>query len=444
MIFRLRDYLFSPWAIKQARDRLEASQYWTPEVRRSWVQERLERSLEHAVRNVPWYRKTLGPHAARFPEMIERLDLSELPLLTKEVVRGHFRELCADGHERYRTGTTETSGSTGTPTRFLLDRESNIAQFAAVWRVLNWAGYRFGQRYADMTGYLPRNDGLAALDFRTNCLHLSSFNFKREHMPEYVRLLRRFRPTFIKAYPSAIELFCRWLRELGIDDYHPPAVLTCAETLLDHQRQLVQEVLDCPVFDFYNQNERACLVSTCAQGSYHIHEEYALMELAPGPASGTRAIVATTFHNLAMPLIRYQTDDLAEPGGPGHACACGRTYATVGRIIGRVEDVVLTPDGRHVGRLDAAFKYSPGIRMSQVVQDEPQAIEVRVVPAADFTQADLDRLERELRARLGAAIEIRYRMVDEILPGKNGKVKFMVSNLARTRRAEDAARPVGR
>lgn len=211
-------------------------------------------------------------------------------------------------------------------------------------------------------------------------------------------------------------------------------MLTCAESLLDHQRRLVVQVLDCPVYDFYNQNERACLVSTCEEGTYHIHEEYAFVELAPTGAPGTRSIITTSFHNRAMPLIRYQTDDLAEVGGPGADCACGRSYASLGRIIGRVEDVVVTPDGRHVGRLDAAFKYSPGIRMSQVVQDSPDLIEVRIVPAATYSARDRDRLDEELHARLGQAIGIHYQLVDDIAPGKNGKVKFMVSTLARERR----------
>ena len=217
LIFRLRDYLFSPLAIAREHAFLDRSQWSSPETRRAWVQERLEHTLDHAVRDVPYYRRTLGPYRDRFPDMIDRLDLAELPLLTKEDVRTHYDELCADDSARYHVGTTETSGSTGTPTRFMVDRESNVHQFAAIWRVLNWAGYRFGQPYADMTGFLPRSDGLAAYDWRTNCLHLSTFNFKKAHMPEYVARLRRFHPVFIKAYPSAIDLFCRWLRELGID-----------------------------------------------------------------------------------------------------------------------------------------------------------------------------------------------------------------------------------
>jgi len=428
MIFRLRDYIQYPFAIHRAHDRLSASQYWAPERRRGWVQERLERTLRHAVRHVPWYRRTLAPFESRFPEMIDRLDLGELPVLTKEVIRNHYHELIADDHRRYRPTVTHTSGSTGTPTQFMLDAESNIAQFAALWRVLNWAGYRFAQPFADMTAYVPRGGGQFERDFRLNCLHLSTFNFKKEDVPEYVRRLRRFEPVLLKAFPSAAHIFARWLLELGIRDYRAPALLTCGETLLGHQKALFQEVLGCPLYDFYNQNERGVLISTCDRGTYHVHEEYSFAEFVPDPAGDAQWIVGTTFHNLAMPLIRYWTDDLADLGEPV-ACACGRSYRSIRQIVGRIEDVVVTPDGRHVGRLSSAFVYASGIRLSQIVQNSVDAIEIRIVRGPTFSQNDIDSLDHEIHTRLGDRITVRYTFVDDIPRGKNGKVKFMVSNL---------------
>jgi phenylacetate-CoA ligase len=268
-----------------------------------------------------------------------------------------------------------------------------------------------------------------------NCLHLSSFNFKKEYMPLYLRKLQRFRPVLIKAYPSALDLFCRWLREMGVRDYRPKVVLTCAETLLDHQRAVIEEVLQCPVYDFYNQNERAALISTCEHGSYHIHEEYSLVEVLNNPHASEEPdqvgpIVTTTFHNYAMPLIRYETNDLASVE-PEARCTCGRTYKQVRKIIGRIEDIVITPDGRYVGRLDAAFKYSPGIMMSQIIQNSPAAIQVKLVKSANFTQKDLDTIEDGLRVRLGDAIEIGYEFVESIPPGRNGKVQFVISTVGK-------------
>lgn len=435
MIFRLRDFITHVAAIKDVHQMLGESQYWKQEERRAWVQERLERVLEHAVREVPYYRETLGPYRSRFKDMVDRLDLSELPILTKEEIRNHYSEIHAGNHREYHPRPTHTSGSTGTPTEFLLDRVSNVVHFASIWRVLNWAGYRFGNRFADLTGYLPKNDGLFRFDPRMNCIHLSSFNFKKENMELYVEKLEKFHPVLIKAYPSAIDLFVRWLKELGLEGYKPKSVLTCAETLLDHQKKVVEEVLGCPVFDFYNQNERAALISTCEHGTYHVHEEYSLAEFigdanAPSAGGDIKSIVATTFHNFAMPLIRYQTNDLASVNGLS-TCACGRTYKTVARIIGRVEDIVVTPGGRHVGRLDAAFKYSPGIRLSQIVQETPDEIAVNIVKAESFSQRDIDTIESELRARLGNDIGIRFEYVDSILPGENGKLKFVMSKPGR-------------
>jgi phenylacetate-CoA ligase len=364
--------------------------------------------------------------------MVERLDLSELPYLTKEDVRTHFAELCADNWRQYHVAPTHTSGSTGTPTKFLLDRESNVAHFAFIWRVLNWTGYRIGNRFADLTGHVSKRGRLFEYDLRLNCLHLSSFDFKRENIGRYVDRLRRFRPVVFKAYPSSLHLFCRWVRDAGLEPPTPRAILTCAESLLDHQRAMIEATIPVPLFDFYNQNERAALISTCEMSRYHVHEEYSLVELIHGAGRSEEdaEIVATTFHNLAMPLIRYRTGDLATPDD-GRPCACGRHYQTVASIQGRIEDVVVTPDGRHVGRLDAAFKYSPGIRLSRIVQRTPREIRIDIVKAATYSTQDGETLERELRARLGSAIGIHFNFVKEIPVESNGKIKFVISEPGR-------------
>lgn len=436
MIFRLKDYIRYPIPIKRFHDMLSESQYWNQEKRRCWIQEQLDKTLRHAVKNVPYYRKTLKPYESRFNGMIDDLDLRELPLTTKETVRNHHEELWADNHWQYRPTSTHTSGSTGTPTEFLLDQQSSISQFASIWRVLNWTGYQFGDRFANLTGYIIKHDGLFKYDWRVNCLHLSSFNFKRENVSLYIDKLKIFDPVLIKAYPSSLDLFCRWLKEIGITEYRPKVVLTCAESLLDHQRAVIGEILKCGIFDFYNQNERAALISTCEKGNYHIHEEYSFVELQQEnnryamSENGEGAIIATTFHNLAMPLIRYQTDDLARVVGR-RMCECGRTYRTIGGIVGRIEDIVVTPDGRYVGRLDAAFKLSPGVHLSQIVQETSDEIHVKIVKAASFRQKDVENIEEGLRVRLGKVIRIRYDFVDSIAPGTNGKIQFVVSRVGK-------------
>ena len=437
MLFQLGDFILSPLAIKRFRDLLDESQYWDPEKRKSWTQEKLERTLTQAVENVPYYKRTLAPFRSRFNEMIDRLDLRELPILTKADIRTHYDELCADNLNSSAVRIRHTSGSSGTPMRFLLDRTSNVNQFASLWRVLNWTGYKFGNRYACINTTLEtETKRLFVYDIRQNCLNLPFVNMRKENVQECLDRLRRFNPVVIKSYPSALAVFSHWLQEVGIRDYRPRAVLTSAETLLGHQKTIMTDVLACPIFDFYNQNENACLLSTCEEGRYHIHEEYSFVELVdlenlPAVSEDSAHIVTTSFHNFSMPLIRYQTNDLAVRDEDG-ACRCGRTYRTVESVLGRVEDVIVTPDGRHVSRMDVPFRYSPGILEGQIIQEEREKIRINIIKADSYQKEDLEKLLHHMHLRLGDAMEIETGFVDSIPLAENGKKRFVVSRLNRT------------
>ena len=438
MNFRLRDFVLYPIAIKRFHDQLMASQHWPRERLRGWAQERLERTLLHSVRTVPYYRRTLAPYQSRFTEFVDRMDLRELPVITKDTVRAHAAEMRSEA-PGLRASVVRTSGTTGTPAEFLVDGTSNIAQFASLWRVLNWAGYRFGERFADIRRN-PTQSTVVRRDRRLNALIIPVFHFRRENVPVYLEAFRRFQPVLIKSYPSALDLLCRWIRELGLE-YHPPAALTCAETLFDHQRAVISEVLQCPLHDFYNHNERAGLISTCEQGRYHVHEEYSLLELVreDGAAAGpgeTGEVITTSYHNDVMPMIRYRTGDLVTRAAAG-TCPCGRPHAGVARINGRVTDVIVTPDGRHLGGLEHAFMQARGVHRSQIVQERVDEITVHIVKAPSYSDADRERIERGLRTFVGDGMRIGFRFVDAIQPGPNGKVQFVVSAPGRA-----AARPL--
>ncbi len=434
MNFRLRDYILFPAAIYQHHKFLQESQYWSQEKRRAWTQERLYKTLQFSVNHVPYYKKTLGPFKPRFNLMIDKLDLSELPILTKDTVRKEFKALVADNLNDKRVRTDKTSGSTGAPMQFLLDNESDIKQFASIWRVLNWCGYKFGDKYASLdTTYEKKTKALTAYDLRQNCLHTPFVNLNKENIESYVKKLKRFNPALIKSYPSSLALACYWLKEKQINDFRPKAILTCAETFLDKQREIISEVLQCPVFDFYGQNERACLISTCEEGRYHIHEEYSFVELQndvddTGLGENSAQIITTSFDNFAMPLIRYQTNDRVLLNNAA-SCGCSRTYKTIAKIIGRIEDAIITPEGRKVTRMDVPFKYSPGIQEAQILQNNVNSIEVKIIKSSDFQQVDIDTLLHHLQQRLGDSMKINFHYVADIPLGPNGKKKFIVSKI---------------
>ena len=93
------------------------------------------------------------------------------------------------------------------------------------------------------------------------------------------------------------------------------------------------------------------MASVCPEGGrYHIHCENVLVEIlddagkvcAPGTVGH---LIVTSLNNRIMPLIRYDTGDLAEAvDGP---CPCGRTLPAFQRIHGRYRRTAYLPPGTY-------------------------------------------------------------------------------------------------
>ena len=96
--------------------------------------------------------------------------------------------------------------------------------------------------------------------------------------------------------------------------------------------------------------------------------------------------------------------------------------------------MIVTPEGRKIGRMDPAFKGMSGIKQAQIVQTSIDSIEVLVVLSE---VADLDRLEPELikniRQRTSSVMNVSVRAVESIPVGKSGKFKSVVSRLPKSR-----------
>jgi phenylacetate-CoA ligase len=138
-------------------------------------------------------------------------------------------------------------------------------------------------------------------------------------------------------------------------------------------------------------------------------------------------IVGTGLDNWAMPLIRYKVGDVAIP--ISKQCSCGRGYPLVERIVGRIEDYVVTPEGRYIGRLDHVFKHDLHVVEAQLIQEELDLLLVRVVKDIGYSDKDTSEILHELRNRLGNSMRLEFEFVPRIPREPNGKFRFVVSRV---------------
>jgi phenylacetate-CoA ligase len=109
----------------------------------------------------------------------------------------------------------------------------------------------------------------------------------------------------------------------------------------------------------------------------------------------------------------------------------------LGEVVGRIEDVVVGPDGREMVRFHGIFVDQPHVREGQIVQEATDRIRVRVVPTEGFGPRDEDEIRRRVLQRLGSGVTVSVEKVAGFSRTAAGKFRAVVS---RRRQSRDAAK----
>jgi len=387
--------------------------------------------LRHAIARVPFY-------AGRGLGTIQSLEaLREIPVLRKPEVQAAGTQLVDTQVPPRRLLRVYTGGTTGTSLTVYSDRSALQRNYAFFARFRRWAGIPPGARTATFAGRtLVPPDQRQPPFWRSNLaartLLCSSYHLAPDTYDAYLDRLAAFRPGLIDAYPSSIEPLARRILEVGRSDIRPTAVITSSETLIPAVRDMVLRAFQCPVFDHYGAAEMAALITQCERGTYHVNPEFCVVEIIrddgePVEMGERGEIVATGFVNPVMPLVRYGTGDLAS--WADEPCLCGRAFPVVAELGGRMDDVIVTPEGRRVGRLDPIFKGLGSLLETRIVQDAPDHVRVEIVPAGELRAADRKVLLRETSRRLGPRMRIDVLTVSSIPRSQSGKLRTVVREI---------------
>ena len=338
---------------------LEASDKWSPTELRNYQEEKLRELTRHAYENVPYYRRVFDERRIHPNDIRTIEDLEKLPVLTKLEVRRQSNELQARGWPARRIVTGHTGGTTGMALQLAEDRDTWAWNWAVIWRFRKRFGIELGEPYITFggrRGIVPLSR-LAPPFWRRNLAsrqtYVSVHHMTVQNMKPLVDYLGSRSVAFYAGYPSAFYLLASYLLRENIRLDRPPRVIiTNSESLLPHQRRTIARAFDCEVADYYGQTEHCSLICECERHRYHVDGEFGIVEfLAPNRhATAARRIVSTGLQNPVMPLIRFDTGDQATLAD--EPCSCHRRTPTATHIDGRIEAVIVTPDGRQLGRLD--------------------------------------------------------------------------------------------
>jgi phenylacetate-CoA ligase len=256
-----------------------------------------------------------------------------------------------------------------------------------------------------------------------------------QSLEAYVAEIGRRRLRFLEGYPSTLFILATYLRRTG-QTLPMQAVFTSSETLHPVQRDAIEQAFTCRLFDFYGLAERAIFAGECeAHAGRHLSEDFGYTEVVdesgqPVTPGNWGYLVGTSLHNRAMPLLRYRTNDVSRVLTT--ACACGRRFRTLDPVTTKAEDVIMTADGRLISPsiLTHPFKPFDQLVKSQIVQEAPDRVVVKLVTGPGFTAAHQAELIAGVEARLGAGMRVEVALVDDIPAERSGKYRWVISRVA--------------
>src|SRR5438477_453357 len=318
-----------------------AGEAWPLEHIQNYQLNQLRAALHHAASYCPYYQKSFLRAGFRPESVHSPADLKQCPILEKGNLQEHLNEMVSTDLPASQRLYMTTGGSTGVPVGFYLQkgvsRPKEQAFLDAMWRR---AGYFDGARLAVIRGHVTssRADGrIAFYDATRDWLMLSSYHLTPERMPEYLETLEKFKPDFLHAYPSAALQLAEYLDKCGQTWRSPLRGLLCgSERLTLPQKRLLERVFKCRAYRWYGHSERVVLAGEGARSElFYFFPQYGFVEFGPPNEEGLREVIGTSFHNLALPLIRYRTGDYVRLAEPNNTSGLEYPWPAAVEIAGR-------------------------------------------------------------------------------------------------------------
>ncbi|MHA2403682.1 MAG: phenylacetate--CoA ligase family protein, partial [Candidatus Kariarchaeaceae archaeon] len=135
-----------------------------------------------------------------------------------------------------------------------------------------------------------------------NMRFLSSFKMREDDLTGYVSFLRRWKPLFLRGYPSALYEFSKYVKDMTIPEIR--GIYTTSEKLYPKVRDEIESAFDTKVYDGYGANDGGVSANECEFGNIHIDTERSIMEIVDDDNNqiqkGKGRVLATSLKNYAI------------------------------------------------------------------------------------------------------------------------------------------------
>lgn len=390
----------------------------------AWQLGKIRNLVQHAYLKIPFYKALYSGAGFQLGDLKTWEDFRRLPVVKKDDVVANYPERMLEaGYDLDRLIVSRSSGSSGKVLDIAYDQRAMSTFILAGLRL-----YRMGFRYLPWHKHLYVYTSPYPLSslFGLYPLHFVS---TLTPIPEIVSALRRVRPALLVCYPSHLRQIAAAIPDKERNSLGLKVISVNSEMSTQLERDELKRQFGCPVLDEYSSEELTRIAAQCLSGSYHIFEDINYMEVLDDsgkPVDGLGVLVGTNLHNYAMPMIRYQQNDL----GSIHEskCGCGWRFRSLTQLEGRRNDSFIMPSGKVLSSgflLDATYEfllnYRTAIREFCLIQESCGSVTLQIVPDSGWSNEVSSKIAQRFRNLLEADVSFQITVVEACEKTKSGK-----------------------
>lgn len=383
-------------------------------------EERLEPLLDHAIRTTPFYARSAGPHIESFP------------VTTKQMFRSRFTEFLSSTSAGANLHYLQTSGTSGAPLTIGQSADKRRRSIADTIYFNETFGQLVGDRLLWLRAWPPQLAKPRHVRLAQNIVPFEVRGMDDGVKEAIVRTLSGRKVNAMLGYSTTLRALARFIEERGYDAhaFGLRVIINDSEAMHLTAKRRLEAVFGCSVVDRYANVENGILAATAPGDDLLTLNrascwfEFLKLEADEPEVPGRPArVVVTDLYNYAMPIIRYDTGDLAVVADHG-----GRHATTLERIEGRRADVIYDTAGHQVSESVALWMMYEfhDILEYQLVQEGPSEYHLYVAGADDASRAG--DFVATLQDTLGHDARISVDFVESIPRDKGGKARALVCN----------------
>ena len=385
----------------------------------------IDKLLIHATNSTPYYSSYKNFNS-----------IQDFPVINKVIIQQNFDKFQSTEYKDKDNIKVSTSGSTGVPFFLYQDKNKRRRNHSDVIYFLKESGFKIGNRLYELEVWRGHNEKDRLKAWLQNTIQFDISKLTDKRIESFIELLKNDKQSkkTMLGFASSYEMIAQYMERNNIflDNLGLTSAVANSEYLNPYTKTTLGKHLNTQILSRYSSEEIGIIAQQTlnSPNSFVInHASYVVEVLqfdnneSVKPGEFGR-IVVTDLFNFAMPIIRYDTGDIAKLGINDEG------VIQLDEIEGRKMDVIYDSDGNLISSFvvyTKFYKYYHLLKQYQFIQQSEKDYEVKLNVQGN-TFAFEDDLIAIIKSDFGEDSNVTITYVDEIPPLSSGKRRKVVNN----------------